>query len=299
MNRAIVKYGAVVRFFLCLGGEFMKVVKVFNNNVVATLTKDGKEAIVTGTGVGFRKAAGDEIDGSKVQKKYVIEKGKQKKVYQLMERTPYEYVILAEDILDKVRKELYEDVKDSGLIGLTDHIAFAINREKNGIQLPNLVLNETKWLYPREYEIAQWAILHIKKKTGVLLPEDEAGYIAIHIINAISSRPDEDALEIVEFTRHILAIIQREMGVSIQSDGLDYSRLLTHIKFLAKRIMTKDHSKLPNADTIFQELVKDNQNVKRCISCINTYLKVEYHVTMNRDEMVYLSIHILRIMKSE
>ena len=277
----------------------MKVVKVFNNNVVATLTKDGKEAIVTGTGVGFRKMTGDEIDASKIQKKYVIEKGKQKKVYQLMERTPYEYVILAEEILDKVRKELYEDVKDSGLIGLTDHIAFAINRIKNEVQLPNLVLNETKWLYPREYEIAEWAVQHIYKKTGYQLPEDEAGYITIHIINAISSRPDEDALEIVEFTKHILAIIQKEMGVSICNDGLDYSRLLTHIKFLAKRIMANDHSRLPNAETIYQELVRENPKVKRCISRINTYLRVEYHITMSQDEMVYLSIHILRIMKTE
>lgn len=274
----------------------MKVVKVFNNNVVATLTKDGKEAIVTGAGVGFHKTTGDEIDASKIQKKYVIEKGKQKKVYQLLERTPYEYVILAEDILDRVRKELYEDVKDSGLIGLTDHIAFAIQREKSGIQLPNLLLNETKWLYPKEYEIAQWALQHIYKKTGVLLPEDEAGYIAIHIINASSSRPDEDALEIVDFTKHILEILQREMGISIDKNDLDYSRLLTHIKFLAKRIMRNDHETLPNAKLIFQELVKDNHEIQRCITCINAYLNMEYHITMNQDEMVYIAIHILRVM---
>lgn len=290
------KNGAAVRFFLCFGGEYMKVVKVFNNNVVATLTKDGKEAIVTGAGVGFHKTTGDEIDSAKIQKKYVIEKGKQKKVYQLLERTPYEYVILAEEILDRVRKMLYQDVKDSGLIGLTDHIAFAIDREKKGIHLPNLVLNETKWLYPKEYEIAQWALQHIYKKTGVLLPNDEAGYIAIHIINAISSRKDDDAMEIVDFTKHILEILEREMGIQMKEDDLDHSRLMTHIKFFAKRIMRNDHDILPNGKVIFQELIKNKEEIKHCIDCINTYLNMEYHVTMNQDEMVYLAIHILRVM---
>lgn len=275
----------------------MKVIKVFNNNVVATLTKDGKEAIVTGPGVGFHKNAGDLVDITKIQKKYVIQEGKQKKVYQLMERTPYEYVILAEDILDKIRKELYADVKDSGLIGLTDHIAFAIGREKSGIQLPNLVLNETKWLYPREYKIAEWSLNHIHQKMGIQLPEDEAGYIAIHIINAISGKQDEDAMEIVDFTKHILDILQKEMGISLQNDGLDYSRLVTHIKFLAMRIMTKNNSKLENAETIFLELAKNNSNIKRCIARINVYVKEEFHIALSKDEMVYLTIHILRVIQ--
>lgn len=51
----------------------MKIEKVFNNNTVATLSKDKVEMIVTGPGIGFQKKIGDELDERKVEKRYLIE----------------------------------------------------------------------------------------------------------------------------------------------------------------------------------------------------------------------------------
>ena len=42
----------------------MRVIRVYNNNVVATRTDD-KEAIVQGSGIGFGKKPGDLIDEAK------------------------------------------------------------------------------------------------------------------------------------------------------------------------------------------------------------------------------------------
>lgn len=273
----------------------MKVVKVFNNNVVATLTKEGKEAIVTGPGVGFRKLPGDEVDYKKIQKKFVVDEKRKRKIYQLLEETSYEVIDLAENILDEVRKRLYENVQESALIGLIDHISYAIEREKSEIELPNLVLHETKWIYPKEYEIALWALHHIHNRTGIQLPEDEAGYITLHIINATSEKTSEDALEIVNFTKHVIKILEKEMHFSLDMTDMNYSRLLTHIKFLARRIITDDHTDLVMDELFYHQLVKDRDDIKRSIDRVNNYLKAEYKTTMSKDEMVYLSIHILRV----
>lgn len=50
----------------------MRVIRVYNNNVVATRTDD-KEAIVQGSGVGFGKKPGDLIDEAKIEKIFFID----------------------------------------------------------------------------------------------------------------------------------------------------------------------------------------------------------------------------------
>jgi transcriptional regulatory protein LevR len=46
------------------------------------------------------------------------------------------------------------------------------------------LLWETKRLYKDEFAIGKQALAMVKNKTGVSLPEDEAGFIALHIVNA-------------------------------------------------------------------------------------------------------------------
>lgn len=36
----------------------MKIVKIFNNNAVATISKDKEDLILTGSGIGFQKKLG-------------------------------------------------------------------------------------------------------------------------------------------------------------------------------------------------------------------------------------------------
>ena len=51
----------------------MKIVKVFNNNIVAAITSTKKEALVTGAGIGFQKKTGDLLDESKITKCYYMQ----------------------------------------------------------------------------------------------------------------------------------------------------------------------------------------------------------------------------------
>lgn len=46
----------------------MKAVKVYSNNSVSTVFPDGREAILIGSGIGFGKRPGDEIDTRRIEK---------------------------------------------------------------------------------------------------------------------------------------------------------------------------------------------------------------------------------------
>lgn len=75
-------------------------------------------------------------------------------------------------------------LNDSIYVSLTDHINFAIQRNQKGLDIKNALLWETKRLYKDEFAIGKEALVMVKNKTGVSLPEDEAGFIALHIVNA-------------------------------------------------------------------------------------------------------------------
>lgn len=46
--------------------------KIFNNNVVLTQNDNHVEIVVMGRGLAFQKKVGEEIEGSKVEKTFVI-----------------------------------------------------------------------------------------------------------------------------------------------------------------------------------------------------------------------------------
>ena len=63
----------------------MIIQKVINNNVVSTFDANGKEVILMGKGIGFRKKAGDELDKNKIEKIFTLDlSGKSSFVQEVM-----------------------------------------------------------------------------------------------------------------------------------------------------------------------------------------------------------------------
>ena len=139
----------------------MEAVKVYNNSAVSAVKPDGREVILTGSGIGFSKRPGDTIDERKIEKTYYIQSELQTKFLQLLKDASPDAVRVAEDILEHARAGGLE-LKDQLLLSLIDHICFAIERYEQGIELPYLMLAETKMLYPREFKIGEWAVRQIE-----------------------------------------------------------------------------------------------------------------------------------------
>lgn len=275
----------------------MQVVKVFNNNAAAVVLEDGSEAIVTGKGVGFSKKPKDFVNLGRVQKVYTIEKNKRNRLYRLMETTPYEYIRVSEAILEKVKKELYPNINDLCLFSLVDHISFAIERVQKGIELPNLILRETRWLYPQEYDIAKWALQEIHQTSQVQLPDDEAGYIVLHILNASGTNNKDNLLDIMNCTKIITGIIEEEMKLEIDQNDFDYYRFVMHVKYLLSKLKTGQDQALANADELYAIFIEKDAKLRKSIDRINALIQKEYGVSLSRQEIVYLAIHITKFIK--
>ncbi|MDF9824020.1 beta-glucoside operon transcriptional antiterminator [Breznakia sp. PF5-3] len=272
----------------------MKIVRIYNNNIIAA--KDGdKEVILTGNGIGFQKKANDFVDEKKIDKKYTFEDKQRTQINQLLNRTPVLYFQIAEAIASKATKELNITLSNQILISLTDHLWYAVERKKRNMQMPNLMLTEIRTLYKDEFKLGLWSLKLIEANTKIELGEHEASYIAMHIVNANMGTTTGNATKILRFIKDIQTIIENTFHLSFDENELDYSRLLTHLKFLAQHIFQNTKKEPIDLDQLYTLLVGNHALMERCIENIYEIVKMNYKYELTQDEKVYLMIHINKI----
>ena len=116
---------------------------------------------------------------------------------------------------------------------MTEHIHGAVERFKKGIQI-KILFNWYKRLFRDEYEVSKQALEAIKEEFGIEFEEDEAGYIAQHIVNA---QLDDDMSDIVNVTRimqDILNIIKYSYKIDLMKSQCIIIGLL-HIEILCTK----------------------------------------------------------------
>lgn len=164
--------------------------RVFNNNVAMVTSDDGSELIVIGRGLCFGRHAGDAVDEASIEKTYALQEGTSQdsrtidRLAHLLESIPTVNLVIAEDIVQMLRRELNVDINDKVLIALADHISLALERERKGISCENPLLLEIQQFYRKEYALAGRALQIIKEYMGIQMSEEEQGFITLHIVNA-------------------------------------------------------------------------------------------------------------------
>lgn len=274
----------------------MKVDKVINNNLIRAYNEKKQEVLVMGRGIGFAKKHGDEIDTSVIEKVYKLDNpNATDKLITLLSEIPIEHVLASNEIIAYAKGVIGRKLNSNIYLALTDHINFAIERHKEGIHIKNALLWEIKHFYNHEYLIGKEALEMIKKRTGVALSEDEAGFIALHIVTAgLDSSDMTQTDEITKMIQQILKIVRYSFQMELDENSLHYERFVTHLKFFAKRIFNgQDYSNEMNV--LYETVKKEYKKEVECAMKIGEYVKKEYNFTITSDEIVYLTIHIHRV----
>ncbi|WP_294609972.1 BglG family transcription antiterminator LicT [uncultured Gilliamella sp.] len=273
----------------------MKVHKILNNNVVVTLDPKGNELIVTGRGVGFKKHEGDLIDPKLIEKKFSLSnKETLPKFAELLSEIPINVLTASEIIINHAKQFLDGKLQDSIYISLTDHIHFAIERHKQGFDIPNNFLWETKKFYPKEFQIGLYALKIIKERLSVELPEDEAGFITFHIINAQLNDTMPNIVNMTKIMREILNIVKYHFNFEYDEESLSYQRFVTHLKFFAQRILNP--GKPSKQDDSLYELIRQKYAQSyHCTKQIDLHLIQQYQHPLSDEESMYLTMHIERL----
>lgn len=270
----------------------MVILKVFNNNSVAAISDTGSDIILVGSGIGFRKKSGDQVDPSRIERTYVFQDDSKQRFEQSLEMIPAIYFEITEHIIEKARRVLNTEFSSEIFITVSDHISYAVKRQEEGTFLPNILLNETKTLYQREFEVGLWALRYVKKRINVELREDEAGYIALHLVNFSKNKRSNRAMRIVTLTKQILEMIHETMHTELDEDSLEYARISIHLKFLAERIFRQEEKEVVDTTKDIRDVFLQDPRMELCLERIEKVVKEYYDYELTPDEKTYLCIHI-------
>lgn len=272
----------------------MKIVKVINNNIVVSLNDDRKEVILLGKGIGFQKRPGAEIDESRIEKTFQLSPKTTNKFEELIRQVPIKHIMVAGEIISYAKYSLGKELSEYIYVALTDHINFAVERYNKGMQFHNALLWEIQRFYQHEYEIGKYAIGHIKKRLKIDLPEDEAGFIALHIVNAEMDVPMQKTVDMTKMIQKIIQIVKLYFHINLDESSLDYERFLTHLKFFSQRLMQGQFHDDQN-DSLGEIIRKQYSEEYKCVKKIENYIYREYGMELSEDEKTYLTVHINRV----
>jgi beta-glucoside operon transcriptional antiterminator len=274
----------------------MKIAKILNNNVVVILDEQGREQVVMGRGLGFQKQVGDVLAGDKIEKVFALKSDELvARLGELLSQIPLEVMTTCDRIIEQSRQRLGK-LQESLYITLTDHCHFAIERQKKGVAIRNVLLWEIKRLYPKEFLLGQEALVLIEKRLNVQLAEDEAGFIALHLVTAQLNSEMPEVMHVTRVMQEILHIVKYQLRLEYDEESLSYQRFVTHLKFFAQRMLSRNV--VADDDATLHAAVKDNYpQAWRCAEKINRHLVAEYQRELTTEEIMFLAIHIERVRK--
>ena len=270
----------------------MIIKRILTNNAVVIDDENQQEKIVCGKGIAFKKRPGMEIDEMSINQTFILEGGGEySRFEQLLKDVPLEYLELSSEIINMAKLEFAKKFKDNVIITLSDHLYVAIKRCREGMTISNPLLWDIKNFYEIEYDIGLRALELIKNKFHIQLPNDEAGFIALHIVNV---ELDEDNMDhIFQVTKVIQ--VKYHFHAEFDTSNVYYYRFITHLKFFALRLL-KDNQFNEDEENELLDVVKDKYCTSyECVLKIKDFLEKKYNYTLQEDEIVYLTIHVHRV----
>lgn len=276
----------------------LTVVKSLNNNIVLAVTEEGSELVAFGTGIGFKRKKGDKVSIAEATK--VFQTGINIQASQLLEGLKPELLSVTEKILSLGEKELQLAINPTLFFTLADHLRYAIERKEQNVDIDAPFQWEIPHLYFKEYQIGKESLELISSELGVDLPQTEASFIALHFVNAqMDNQSMNQTMRMTKLTKEIVKIIQGLFDVTLDKTTMTYSRFITHLRYFIARQETAEQQAV-QMDSTLKEVIQERYiKSYACGLIIKEMLIKEYGWQISEDELVYLVIHIERIIKNE
>ena len=272
----------------------MKIKRILNNNAVVVYAEDQQEQIAVGTGIAYGKKKNDLVNTNKIEKLFVMKENE--KLQQLLSRIPEEHFTISEEIISYAEQYMNTKLNEHIHIVLTDHLSFAIEREEQGIQLKNKLLEEIKILYRKEFEVGLWAIQHIKEKFDISMPVDEAAFIALHIHTMKLQGGDiRQTVRTTTIVRDMIQSIRRILDIKVEEDDISYQRLTTHLRFTLMRMNQYEHHMMD--DEMLEMIKKKFYHSYQCAAQVAKEVLIGHGVELPEHELGYIALHIERLRK--
>lgn len=202
-------------------------------------------------------------------------------------------------IIQDSEEKLGSYFTDQAFINLIAHIAITIERVKvdKNIEIKNDYYDFVK--ENKEYPIAKWVVNELRKCCKLEIPEEESAYICLHMLgakiqesvnkdihyNELIQSPTEPYLDIAKEIIHLTSDI---IGADLSNDEFLLASLVLHLRPTIIRL--KYGLNLHNP--LLQRIKKEFVNVFAAVWISNTIFEKRLGVSINEDEVAYITLHI-------
>ena len=274
--------------------------KVLNSSVILVSDEQEKEYIILQKGIGYGRKPGEKVELSEESQIFVpLSSTDRNQFLELLKEIPAAYLELSQKIVAYAENQLHTKLNEHIYLALTDHLHFAVERFKEKVVITNRVFWELKTFYPKEYQIGLYALEIVREKLGIDLPEEEAANVAFHIVNAQKDEDVQyDAMRAAKLIGKIVTLVTYLMKCQPDKESIHYSRFISHLQYFAERFFSDRMLDSPD-DFLYEQIEKGYPKALNCAERVRTLVLKEYDKAITNEEVVYLAVHIQRLISRD
>ncbi|MBD5548235.1 MAG: PRD domain-containing protein [Lachnospiraceae bacterium] len=274
--------------------------KVLNSSVILVSDEQEKEYIILQKGIGYGRKPGEKVELSEESQIFVpLSSTDRNQFLELLKEIPAAYLELSQKIVAYAENQLHTKLNEHIYLALTDHLHFAVERFKEKVVITNRVFWELKTFYPKEYQIGLYALDIVREKLGIDLPEEEAANVAFHIVNAQKDEDVQyDAMRAAKLIGKIVTLVTYLMKCQPDKESIHYSRFISHLQYFAERFFSDRMLDSPD-DFLYEQIEKGYPKALNCAERVRTLVLKEYDKAITNEEVVYLAVHIQRLISRD
>ena len=271
---------------------------MLNNNVVRARDEIGREAILTGRGLGFQRKRGQDVDASLISRRYIPADNAQS-VAEVIAGIPLERLALIERVFRKAARGLNTDVPSSTLIAVVDHINQAMARVYQGLTMDYPLRAEVAHLHPEELRLAEAMVEEINAAQKVQLPRGEAVALALHLFTAAIGAPSAQAAsEQSRLIGQVMGLLEKSFGEAFDADSVNAARFAVHLRYFLVRARTAVQIEDGTSSLVAEALRVFDPDAYRVARRIRDLLEIRLNTAVTDDETAYLALHVARLTSS-
>ena len=271
---------------------------MLNNNVVLARDEIGREAILTGRGLGFQRKRGQDVDASLISRRYIPADNAQS-VAEVIAGIPLERLALIERVFRKAARGLNTDVPSSTLIAVVDHINQAMARVYQGLTMDYPLRAEVAHLHPEELRLAEAMVEEINATQEVQLPGGEAVALALHLFTAAIGAPSAQAAsEQSRLIGQVMGLLEKSFGEAFDADSVNAARFAVHLRYFLVRARTAVQIEDGTSSLVAEALRVSDPDAYRVARRIRDLLEIRLNTAVTDDETAYLALHVARLTSS-
>ncbi|WP_232225534.1 BglG family transcription antiterminator [Oceanobacillus manasiensis] len=197
--------------------------------------------------------------------------------------------------VEQARHELPNDLADSAYVGLVVHLALAMERLNRGEKIR---FDPTSWKQlqgTREFAIAKKMLLDLEVSLNMDIPEDEIGYITMHLLGA-KLRADQNyliedtSMDIAYKAKALIDHVGNQLDVDLTKNAVMLNDLVAHLKPTMYRLKQEMNIKNP----LLKEIMDDYRDLFDVVRA--GVLEVFPDTPFPDDEIGYLVLHFAAIL---